>query len=152
MTKYYVGNIAPSEDTIFVFGSNPEGRHGSGSAKCAIEKFGAIYGCGEGLQGQCYALPTKDLRVKENNALRSIPREKIIENIKKMYKCALEHPDKKFKIAYRNTDEVTLNGYSGYEMIDMFLESGEMPPNVYVSEEWHNTGLFGQDGNQISLF
>ena len=152
MTKYYIGNITPSEDTIFVFGSNPEGRHGSGSAKCAIEKFGAIYGCGEGLQGQCYALPTKDLRVKENNALRSIPHEKIIENIKKMYKCALEHPDKKFKIAYRNTDEVTLNGYSGYEMIDMFLDAGEIPSNVYVSEEWHNTGLFGQQEIQGVLF
>jgi len=150
-TRYYTGDIVPQEDTIFVFGSNPEGRHGSGSAKCAIDKFGAIYGQGEGLQGQCYALPTKDLRVKKNHALRSISPEQIIQNIKKMYKCAEEHPDKKFKIAYRNTNEVTLNGYSGYEMIDMFLKAGTIPDNVYVSEEWHKTGLFGAHEEQGML-
>ena len=150
--KYYIGNIVPANDVIFVFGSNPEGRHGSGSAKCAIEKFGAIYGQGEGLQGQCYALPTKDLRVKKNRALRSISPEQIILNIKKMYACARQHSDKKFMIAYRNTDEVTLNGYSGYEMMDMFLSAGEMPENVYVSEEWHNTGKFGNNELQMNLF
>ena len=59
--QYYEGDIMPSENTIFVFGSNPEGRHGSGSAKIALLHFGAIYGQGEGLQGNSYALPTKDL-------------------------------------------------------------------------------------------
>lgn len=49
--RYYNGNIEPDENTIFVFGSNPEGRHGAGSAKVAKEKFGAVYGVGEGLQG-----------------------------------------------------------------------------------------------------
>ena len=48
--KYYTGNITPEPDTIFVFGSNPEGRHGSGSAKVARLQFGAIYGQGEGLR------------------------------------------------------------------------------------------------------
>ena len=150
--KYYIGDITPSEDTIFVFGSNPEGRHGSGSAKCAIDKFGAIYGQGEGLQGQCYALPTKDLRIKVNHALRSISPEDIVKNIKKMYICAEENHDKKFKIAYRNTDEVTLNGYTGYEMMGMFLKAGTIPDNVYVSEEWHQTGLFGPHEKQGNLF
>jgi hypothetical protein len=41
--------IEPDENTIFVFGSNPEGRHGSGAAKVAKDKFGAVYGQGEGL-------------------------------------------------------------------------------------------------------
>lgn len=150
--KYYIGDIRPEPGVIFVFGSNPEGRHGSGSAKCAIEKFGAIYGQGEGLQGQCYALPTKDLRVKENNALRSIKPEQIIRNIKKMYECANEHPEQKFMIAYRNTDGITLNGYSGHEMIAMFLLAGNIPSNVYVSEEWHKTGAFGPHYEQMNLF
>lgn len=35
MEKFYEGNITPSDDTIFVFGSNPEGRHGAGSAYVA---------------------------------------------------------------------------------------------------------------------
>lgn len=65
MRKFYIGNITPETNTIFVFGSNPEGRHGAGAAKVARTQFGAIYGQGEGLQGNAYALPTKDLRVKE---------------------------------------------------------------------------------------
>ena len=36
---------------IFVFGSNLAGRHGAGAAKIALEKHGAIYGQGVGLQG-----------------------------------------------------------------------------------------------------
>ena len=45
---------------IFVFGSNLAGRHGKGAAKFAVDNYGAIYGQGEGLQGNSYALPTKD--------------------------------------------------------------------------------------------
>ena len=61
----YEGMITPDANTIFVFGSNPEGRHGAGAAKVAREKFGAVYGQGEGLQGSAYALPTKDLRTPD---------------------------------------------------------------------------------------
>lgn len=43
---------------IFVFGSNLSGSHGGGAARTAVEKFGAIWGQGVGLQGQCYAIPT----------------------------------------------------------------------------------------------
>jgi len=146
--KHYTGNIAPEPNTIFVFGSNPEGRHGAGAAKVAVEKFGAIYGIGEGLQGHAYALPTKDLRVKENNGYRSISKEQIIENIKRLYKCANEHPDLDFKIAYRNVHEKSLNGYTGVEMIEMFDAAGgvnwvgvgdkygDIPENIWFSEEW----------------
>ena len=118
----YSGDITPDANTIFVFGSNPEGRHGAGAAKIAREKFGAIYGQGEGLQGNAYALPTKDLRVTENRGLRSISESQIIENIKKLYETARQNPDKQFKVAYRNTDRASLNGYTGLEMIDMFLK------------------------------
>ncbi|MCK5787456.1 MAG: hypothetical protein KAH32_00450 [Chlamydiia bacterium] len=60
-TEGYSGDIEPDENTIFVFGSNPEGRHGAGAAKAAKEKFGAINGQGLGLQGNAYALPTKNI-------------------------------------------------------------------------------------------
>ena len=43
---------------IFVFGSNAQGAHMGGAARVAMEKFGAIWGQGEGLQGQSYAIPT----------------------------------------------------------------------------------------------
>ena len=136
--KRYIGNIEPEPNTIFVFGSNPEGRHGAGAAKVAREKFDAIYGQGEGLQGHAYALPTKDLRVKENNGYCSISKEQIIENIKRMYECAKMHPNLDFKIAYRNVFEKSLNGYTGIEMIKMFDEAGNIPENIWFSQEWYD--------------
>lgn len=45
-------------DEVFVFGSNLHGHHGGGAARAAINKFGAIWGQGVGLQGQSYAIPT----------------------------------------------------------------------------------------------
>ena len=43
MRKFYIGNITPEANTIFVFGSNPEGRHGAGAAKVARNQFD-LYG------------------------------------------------------------------------------------------------------------
>ena len=146
MIKYYTGNIEPEDGTIFVFGSNPEGRHGAGAAKIAMTKFGAIYGQGEGRQGNSYAIPTKDLRVKENKGYRSISPDNIVSSIINFYNYANQHPDLKFKIAYRNTTERSLNGYTGIEMIAMFIYAasgfGSIPENVYISKEWFDTGLF----------
>ena len=45
-------------DEIFVFGSNLAGMHGGGAAYQAFRSFGAVMGCGVGLQGQSYAIPT----------------------------------------------------------------------------------------------
>ena len=45
-------------DEVFVFGSNLAGMHGGGAAYIAFQKFGAVMGCGVGLRGQSYAIPT----------------------------------------------------------------------------------------------
>ena len=45
-------------DEVFVFGSNLEGMHGGGAAFYAWKHFGAVMGCGVGLRGQSYAIPT----------------------------------------------------------------------------------------------
>lgn len=130
--KFYSGLITPNERTIFVFGSNPDGIHRSGSAKVAMEQFGAVFGQGEGLQGQSYALPTKDINktrgtkwhipnklvadevlkwYENNNGIgkyeectiyRSISVSTIKESIRKMYAVAHENPKKFFKVAYTN--------------------------------------------------
>ena len=50
------------DNQVFVFGSNRQGRHGKGAALVARTKFGAIYGQSKGLQGQSYAIVTKELR------------------------------------------------------------------------------------------
>ena len=136
--NHYTGNIVNDGNTIFVFGSNPEGRHGAGAAKVAREQFGAKYGVGEGITGNSYALPTKDLRVKVNNGFRSISPKDIINNIKKLYETAKSIPNKQFKIAYRNgINERTLNGYTGEELVSFFKAAGELPKNIQISEEWY---------------
>lgn len=147
--RYYNGNIEPDENTIFVFGSNPEGRHGAGSAKVAKEKFGAVYGVGEGLQGNSYALPTKDLCIP---GTRSISKSDIVRNIQKLYDLARIMPEKNFKVAYRTRfDEKSLNGYTGEEMAQMF-SMYPVPNNIYFSEEWHDIfcQMYNYDGTYIN--
>lgn len=139
--KYFKGDITPGENTIFVFGSNPEGIHGLGAARVAVQHFGAKYGIGEGLVNHSYALPTKDLRVKENKSLRSISPSQIIESIKKLYQVARENPGLEFNVAYRNIKDFSLNGYTGIEMINMFKSAGLIPDNIVFSEEWIGTGI-----------
>jgi len=53
-----------SDNEIFVFGSNLSGNHFGGAALYAKNNFGAVTGVGEGLTGQCYALPTKDKNIE----------------------------------------------------------------------------------------
>ena len=134
------GAPLPILDRTFVFGSNPQGRHGAGAAKIAVNQFEAIYGQGEGLQGSSYALPTKDLRVTKDNGFKSIPTDQIIQSIKKLYATARDNPTKTFSIAYKNTDTKSLNGYTGLEMLDMFKNAGAIPENIQFSQEWMNTG------------
>ena len=57
--KYTPDNITTlGRRDIFVFGSNLAGHHGGGAARVALNRFGAIWGQGEGLQGNSYAIPT----------------------------------------------------------------------------------------------
>ena len=57
--RYTPENITVlGKNEIFVFGSNLAGAHGGGAARAAYERFGAIWGQGEGLQGQSYGIPT----------------------------------------------------------------------------------------------
>jgi hypothetical protein len=48
----------PGDPRIFVFGSNLRGIHGAGAALYARKRLGALNGCGEGMMGRSYALPT----------------------------------------------------------------------------------------------
>ena len=55
-TSERINRLEPNE--IFVFGSNLSGAHGGGAARAALNRFGAVWGQGVGLQGQSYAIPT----------------------------------------------------------------------------------------------
>lgn len=59
MTRHTPANItALQPGEVFVFGSNAQGAHAGGAARFAIDRFGAIWGQSEGLQGQAYAIDT----------------------------------------------------------------------------------------------
>lgn len=60
MYTFHDDGSLPKNGEIFVFGSNLAGIHGAGAAKVAIDKFGAVWGQGRGLNGQSYAIATKD--------------------------------------------------------------------------------------------
>lgn len=57
--EYTTENITHLEENeVFVFGSNLAGCHCGGAARVALQKFGAVWGNGVGMQGQSYAIPT----------------------------------------------------------------------------------------------
>lgn len=63
ITKVHIGKYTPNEinelpkEGVFVFGTNPKGRHDSMAAKLAVKKFGAVESVGEGFRVQSYAIP-----------------------------------------------------------------------------------------------
>ena len=64
-----IERLEPGE--VFVFGSNAAGAHGGGAARFAYDRFGAVWGQAEGLQGQSYGIDTMSgLEVLEQQAAR----------------------------------------------------------------------------------
>ncbi len=130
--KTYKGEATKLKpNQIFVFGSNTEGRHGRGGALCAKQNFGAKYGQAYGLQGQSYAIVTKDLTKYKHPSITS---DHIIEQIKKLYLFAEENPNLDFIVAYSGT-KTNLNGYSNQEMANMFSQT-DIPKNLVFEYEF----------------
>jgi len=109
---------------IFVFGSNLAGRHGKGAALHARQHHGAIYGKGEGLQGNSYAIPTKD----EN--LKTLPLEVIRHKVAKFMAFARSHPHLMFKVTPIGCG---LAGYKPKQIAPFFQEG---PVNVMLPPEF----------------
>lgn len=100
---------------IFVFGSNLAGRHGKGAALEAIKHWGAIYGQGVGLQGNSYAIPTKD------HALRTLPLDVINGYVKTFLKYADFQSSRDRTMHFNVTALGTgLAGYSVEDIAPMF--------------------------------
>jgi len=131
--KTYKGDINKlPPNGVFVFGSNTQGRHGKGSAKTAVDKFGAIYGQSKGLQGKSYAIITKDLTKYKHP---SISKEYIEEQIKELYNFAINNPQLDFYIPYKGNGS-NLNSYSSKEMAEMF-NCESIPSNIVFEEEFY---------------
>lgn len=109
---------------IFVFGSNLAGRHGKGAALHARQKYGAIYGQGEGLQGQSYAIPTKDER------LRTLPLDRIRGHVRRFIYFAFANPGMEFEVTRIGCG---LAGYKDEQIAPFFYAA---PTNVVLPEGW----------------
>lgn len=84
VTPGVITRLAPNE--IFVFGSNEQGLHYGGAAKAALDKFGAIMGQGNGLQGKSYAIPS----MSGLDVMR--------EYVEEFCEFAKAHPEKRFLV------------------------------------------------------
>lgn len=109
---------------VFVFGSNLAGRHGKGAARFALINRGAIYGVGEGRQGNSYGIPTKDER------LRVIGLHEIGEHVRRFLEHARARPDDAFEVTAVGC------GLAGYrpEQIAPFFRGA--PSNCALPEEF----------------
>lgn len=116
-------HISTLEDKqIFVFGSNEQGMHCDGAARTAVEKFGAIMGQGEGLQGQSYAIPTME---GLDNMRKAIDR--FIEYTK-------QHPELTFLVTRIGCG---IAGYKEEEVAPLFAEAKDIS-NIYLPREFWN--------------
>lgn len=111
---------------IFVFGSNKAGRHGKGAAKFALEHHGAIYGLGWAMQGNSYAIPTKDYD------LTVLSLKEIERYVKGFLRFAESHHGQELDF------DVTaigcgLAGYSPEQIAPMFEGA---PKNVFLPDEF----------------
>lgn len=114
------------DNEVFIFGSNKSGRHGKGAAKQAI-KWGAIYGQGEGIQGQTYAIPTKD------NNIKTLPIIEIQKYVGNFIEYACKHKDQIFLVTPIGCG---LAGYSESDIAPLFknvlfLTNIHLPENFW---------------------
>ena len=114
------------ENQIFVFGSNMNGNHAGGAARLAVEKFGAIMGQAEGLQGQSYAIPTLD------KDMEKVTEEDLITYLGNLRNFANEHPEKEFLLTAIGTG---IAGFDTNYMAYMVLRAN-LPGNVTIPEEF----------------
>lgn len=113
---------------VFVFGSNLAGRHGKGAALYARQRYGAVYGVGEGRTGDAYAIPTK------GRHLEILPLSKIQASLIKFAAYARSMPQDTFLLTPIGC------GLAGYtrEEIRPLVEAAQMPPNVVLTKEWND--------------
>lgn len=112
----HIEKLEPGE--VFVFGSNASGAHGGGAARFAHDRFGAIWGQSEGLQGQSYGIDTMSgLTVFEEHARRFIA-------------FAAEHPELRFLVTEVGCG---IAGYRPQQVAGFFADAGE---NVALPESF----------------
>ncbi|WP_022878830.1 hypothetical protein [Microbacterium sp. B19] len=119
----HITRLEPGE--VFVFGSNGSGAHGGGAARFALDRFGAVWGQSEGLQGQSYGIDTMSgLAVFEEQARRFVA-------------FAAEHPELRFLVTEVGCG---IAGYRPEQVAGFFAGAGE---NVVLPESF--AAVLGED-------
>lgn len=120
--KGFITSLDTNE--VFIFGSNLAGRHGAGAALTAKNKFGAIYGIGEGPQGRSYAFPTLDWNLNKLSTERLRTSAELLRAWAGMYS---------WHTFFLTDVGCGLGGYTPEYMKQFFVM---MPPNVIKPEGW----------------
>lgn len=122
-------NITELKDNeVFVFGSNLIGAHGAGAAKMALNRFGAILSKGVGLQGQSYAIPTKDRNII------TLPISSIKPYVDEFIKYAKFRHDLDFLVTEIGCG---LAGYEPKDIAPLFKEA-QYVGNIYLPQSFIN--------------
>lgn len=91
-----------------------------GAARVAMERFGAVWGVGEGLQGRSYAIPTME------------GFEAIRPAVDRFIDFARQHPEMTFLVTPIGCG---IAGYSPEEIAPLFKDAVELE-NVWLPEGW----------------
>ena len=130
--EYYGPRVTPQlirqlgENEIFVFGSNANGYHRGGAAAFAMREFGAVWGQGEGLQGQSYAIPTTE----GMNQLR--------EAVNRFMAFADQHQELRFLVTMIGCGNA---GYSPRDIAPLFKGCIDLENVALPIEFWSVLGL-----------
>lgn len=120
--------ITLKENEIYVFGSNLSGIHGKGSAKEAADKYGAKPGVGFGLEGQSFAIPTKDKKIKTLELIQ----------IKYFVDKFIEFAKRKQNLIFYVVEIGCMNaGYEPSDIAPLFKEAKEIE-NIFLPERFWN--------------
>lgn len=124
---YFPGTLNDGKH-VFVFGSNEAGRHGKGAAKTAKREWQAKEGCGEGIQGNAYGIPTKDAKIQ------TLPIGQIRRYIATFLEYAKAHPEKIFLVTRIGC------GLAGYREVDISPMFDGAPKNCILPPKWPELG------------
>lgn len=130
--EYYNPRVTPSrvtslaENEVFVFGSNKEGFHSGGASAIAMQRFGAVWGQSEGLQGRSYAIPT----VAELSEVKAA--------VERFTEFAKQNPESRFLVTAVGCSSV---GYSPYQIAPLFRECIKLENVALPAEFWKELGL-----------
>ena len=120
VTPHHISDLQNGE--VFVFGSNLAGHHDGGAARLALERFGAVYGQGVGLQGSSYAIPTMNLSLEE-----------IAKYVEEFIWFADCHPEMKFLVTRIGCG---IAGFNDSQIASLFARAYGLPNVCLPSEFW----------------